>query len=235
MKFEDTIKKISSIAAGFVIFFLASGIYLSAKGFQFIDGEIVLVKGANASELSSKNIPNNIVIPGGRSLGSSKAPVTLYEYSSLGCYHCADFHLDTLPQIKKEYVDKGLVRIVFSDFPLDQKSLKASLVASCMPNSNYYDFIALLFKKQREWSLSFNTEKTLAELASQNGLSESEAYKCMSDKERAQDLISRRQEAMKTLEIQGTPTFVIANRNSREVIFGALDFKEIKPHIDKKL
>ena len=149
MKFEDTIKKISSIAAGFVIFFLASGIYLSAKGFQFIDGEIVLVKGANASELSSKNIPNNIVIPGGRSLGSSKAPVTLYEYSSLGCYHCADFHLDTLPQIKKEYVDKGLVRIVFSDFPLDQKSLKASLVASCMPNSNYYDFIALLFKKQR--------------------------------------------------------------------------------------
>ena len=75
----------------------------------------------------------------------------------------------------------------------------------------------------------------LAELAAQNGLSESEAYKCMSDKERAQDLISRRQEAMKTLEIQGTPTFVIANRNSREVIFGALDFKEIKPLIDKKL
>lgn len=235
MKFEDTIKKLSAIAAGFFIFFLAAGAYLSYKGFDFNNGSITLVKSANAAETAAKSIPSNVVIPGGRSLGSAKAPVVVYEYSSLGCFHCADFHLKTLPQLKKEYIDSGKVRVVFSNFPLDQTSLKAAMLASCMPNSKYHDFINVLFKKQRSWSMSFNPEKTLAQLAAANGMSESEAYKCMEDKERAQEIVGRRQEAMKTVDIKGTPTFVIANRTSREVVFGALSYDEIKKLIDKKL
>ncbi len=235
MKFEETIKKLSAIAAGFFIFFIAAGMYLSLKGFQLIDGNIVLVKSAAASELETQSVPMNVVIPGGRSLGSAKAPVVLYEYSSFGCTHCADFHLETLPQIKKEYIDKGKVRLVFVNFPLDQSSLKAALVASCLPNTKYFDFINTLFKKQREWGWAFDSEKALAELASLNGISKKRAYECMKDKSRAEEIVSRRQDAMKILDIQGTPTFVVAGRSSREVVFGALNFDEMKKLIDKKL
>ena len=87
MKFEDTIKKLSAIAAGFFIFFLAAGAYLSYKGFAFNNGSITLVKSANAAETAAKSIPSNVVIPGGRSLVSAKAPVVVYEYSSLLFLH----------------------------------------------------------------------------------------------------------------------------------------------------
>lgn len=235
MKFEDTIKRLSAFIAGMFMFMIAAGFYLNMKGFGFdADGRLVLIKTAGAAELP-RTMPTNIVIPGGRSLGSQKAPVVIYEYSSLGCTHCADFHLDTLPKIKTQYIDKDKVRVVFSSFPLDQKSLKAAMLASCMPADKYFDFINLLFKKQREWSLSFNTEKTLAKYAVAKGLSEEKAYACMNDENLAQELVSRRQRAIQAIKIQGTPTFVIADRNSREVIYGAPTFEEIKTLIDKKL
>lgn len=236
MKFEDIIKKISSIAAAFFIFVLAAGMYLSMKGFGFVNGNLVLIKNAEAAQSSSAAALNpNIVIPGGRSLGNRNAPVVIYEYSSLGCFHCADFHLKTLPEIKKEYIDSGKVRVVFSNFPLDQRSLKAAMLASCMPDSKYFDFIGLLFKKQREWGLSLNPEKTLAKLAALEGMDKDRAYACMKDSAKAQEIVDRRQQAMKTINIEGTPTFVVANRNSREVLYGAVDFQEIKPVIEKKL
>lgn len=236
MTFEDIIKKLSAIAAAFFVFFIAAGIYLSLKGFGFVDGNITLIRNAEAADKTTHaTMASNIVIPGGRSMGSKTAPVTIYEYSSLGCFHCADFHLEVLPQIKSEYVDKGKVRVVFSNFPLDQRSLKAAMLASCMPDDKYFDFISLLFKKQREWSLSLNAEKTLAKYAALNGLSEDKAYACMKDADKAQELVNARQQAMQTIKVQGTPTFVVANRNSREILNGFVKFEEIKPVIDQKL
>ena len=103
--FEQVIKKISAFVASVVVFGLAAGLYLGAKGFELDEnGNFVLVRPANAADEKgiSKDIPQNFGFPQDHSLGSEKAPVTLYEYSSFGCFHCADFHLEVLPEIVKK-------------------------------------------------------------------------------------------------------------------------------------
>ena len=235
MKFEDTIKRLSAFLAGLFIFMLAAGFYLNLKGFGMDgNGQIVLLNTAGAKELP-RTMPTNIVIPGGRSLGSKSAPIVIYEYSSLGCTHCADFHLKTLPKLKAEYIDKGLVRLVFVNLPLDKKSLKAALLSNCISGSKYFEFINLLFKNQRSWILAFNTEKALSKYAASFGLNESKSTACMADKSMADKLVERRQRAIQSVKIEGTPTFVIADINKREIIEGALNFDELKPLLDKRL
>ena len=100
--FEKVVKRISATVAGCIVFILISGMYLSFKGFQVDEnGNFVLVKQAQAKENSAekKEIPLNFGFPQDHISGSKDAKVTLYEYSSFGCTHCADFHLETLPAI----------------------------------------------------------------------------------------------------------------------------------------
>ena len=123
MKFEEIIRTISSWVAGVAVFLIAAGMYLSAKGFVMgPDGVPVLVKNAQAQD-NTTEVNKNAALPQGKILGNPKAPVAIYEFSSYGCFHCADFHLQVLPEIKKNYIDKGLVRLVFIPFPLEAKSM----------------------------------------------------------------------------------------------------------------
>ena len=156
MKFEDTIKKISGFVAGLLIFFIGAGMYLNLKGFIMSpDGRPVLVKEARAAAnpkdadgLAEKIAANvNVILPKGHPVGSKDAPISIYEYSSFGCYHCSDFHLETLPKLQKDFIDSGKVKLVFVNFPLDSKSMMAAMIADCMPEKNYHEFIKLLFKK----------------------------------------------------------------------------------------
>ena len=123
--FEKVIKRISATVAGCIVFVLVSGMYLSAKGFQVDDnGNFVLMNQASAKDVEEqvKEIPLNFGFPQEHVLGDENAKVTLYEYSSFGCTHCADFHLETLPTIVKDYVDTGMIKVAFVPFPLDKNS-----------------------------------------------------------------------------------------------------------------
>lgn len=238
MKFENFIKRISAIAAAVVVFLLASGMYLSTKGFMMNpDGSITLVKNAYAAEASGpKNkIDKNVVLPEGNSLGEATAPVTLYEFSSYGCFHCAHFQLQTLPKVKEEFIDKGLVRVVFSDFPLDGKSMQASLMSHCFKGLKYFRFSDLLFEKQREWSMSSKTADLLKKYAYLNGLAEDKAQACLDDKAKAQEIMEQRQYAINHLGISGTPSFVVSGSEGREILYGAPDYETLKGIIEKNL
>lgn len=243
MKFEDIIKKISGFVAGFFIFFIAAGMYLSLKGFVMTDGQLVLVKTAQAAPTANEvdtlaeKIPANInvILPKGHPVGAEDAPVAIYEYSSFGCYHCADFHLKTLPKLQKEFIDQGKLKVIFVDFPLDKKSMMAAMIADCMPEKNYHDFITLLFKKQRDWGLSLRTDKLLAEYASLNGMSKEEVAKCLKNERQAQNIIEERQQAIDKLKVQGTPALMIVSQDGKEVIHGAPDYETLKAFIEKKL
>lgn len=239
MKFENIIKKFSAFVAAFVVFFLAGGMYLSLKGFALNDsGELVLVKTAQAQEVIpgfTPKIPANLIMPEGRSIGSAEAPITLYEYSSMGCYHCADFHLKTLPELKKEFIDKGVLRVVFVDFPIDKSSMMASMVAHCIPQDKYFDFVALLFKNQREWGMSRTPEKYLVQYASLNGITPSKATECMKDDEAAKSILENRQNAITQLGIQGTPSFIISYKSGRELLQGAPSMDTFRAAFAKKL
>lgn len=243
MKFEDIIKKISGFVAGFFIFFIAAGMYLSLKGFVMTDGRLVLVKTAQAAptanevETLAEKVPAdiNVILPKGHPIGAENAPVAIYEYSSFGCYHCADFHLKTLPKLQKEFIDEGKLKVIFVDFPLDKKSMMAAMIADCMPEKNYHDFITLLFKKQRDWGLSLRTDKLLAEYASLNGMSKEEVAKCLKNERQAQNIIEERQQAIDKLKVQGTPALMIVSQDGKEVIHGAPDYETLKAFIEKKL
>lgn len=240
MKFEKFIRRISSVAASIVVFLLAAGFYLSSKGFVMNpDGSIVLVKSAyaldNVQKVKDNKISSDIVIPWGRSIGSDKAKVTIYEYSSYGCGHCAHFQIETLPLIKKNFIDTGLVRLVFNDFPLEQRSMQASLLVHCFKDDKFFEMSEFIFSKQREWGRSPNPEALFKKYAYLNGLNEDDVAACLKNKELAQEILEGRQFAAAHLGISGTPSFIVSSAKGREVLYGAPDYNTLAALINTYL
>lgn len=231
MGFERAIKTLSNLVAVVVVFFLAGGVYLSAKGFVWQeDGNIVLIANASAQDakVAAPKIPDNMVLPLRHVEGVENAKITIYEYSSLGCTHCADFHLKVIPELIKYYADKGGLRVAYVPFPLDKVSMDAALLAECMPKDKYFEFINVLYKKQRDWKLSRNPEKVLKKYAALDGLPEDKMDKCLHDDDNAREILDNRQTGITQLGIKGTPSFVISYNGHNEVIYGVRSFDEIK-------
>ena len=237
MTFENIIKRVSQVLAAAFMFLMADGFYLSQKGFNWGDGSLVLGKPAEAAVPAAAGgvVPSRFEMNAAHVLGSADAPVTIYEFSSLGCSHCADFHLNMLPELKKDYIDSGKVKLVFADFPIDAKSMKGAMLARCMPADKYFDFLSLLFKKQLTWGLSFKTEKLLTSYAELEGLSAEKAKACMEDDDAAKEIMSVRQDAMEKLQIQGTPSFLIRSDLGEEVLPGVPDYEKLKEVLNKYL
>ena len=235
--FENVIKKISAIVAGVAVFVIVSGIYLSSKGFEFDEkvGSFVLVKQAVAEEnkVEPKDIPLNFGFPQDHVQGDRNAKVTLYEYSSFGCTHCADFHLEMLPEIVKKYVDTGLLKISFVPFPLDKNSMDAALLAECVDEGKYFAFADVLFKKQRDWGLSFNPQKVLLQYAALSGLNKEKAELCLRNDITAAMILQNRKDALDKLGLQGTPTFFVASENKIDAVFGIKPLAEFYKIIDE--
>lgn len=236
MKFEQIIKNVSAIVSGIVVFLIVGSFYLGVKGFEWNGTDFVLVRPAEAAEtVQPKEIPENYAFPQDHVMGSGTAPVTLYEYSSFGCFHCADFHLDILPQIKKEYVDKGLVRIVFVPLPLDKNSMDAALLAECVDKDKYFSFADVLFKKQRDWGMAFQPQKVLMQYAALSGVSNEKAKACLQNDETAARILKDRQAGLSDLGISGTPSFVVSSKAGNELISGIRPLEDFGAIIDAQL
>lgn len=236
MKFESVIKTISSVISGIIVFLVAGGFYLSSKGFEIDDnGNIVLMRQAYAADSMSKEIPSNYAFPQDHTFGDANAPVTLYEYSSFGCFHCADFHLEVLPLIKKEYVDTGKVRVVFVPLPLDKPSMDAALLAECVEKDKYFSFADVLFKKQRDWGMAFDPQKVLLQYAALSGVSSDSAKACLKDDKTAARILQDRQSGLKDLGIEGTPSFVVSSKSGNELVPGFKSFEDFKVILDDHL
>ncbi|MBV8061262.1 MAG: DsbA family protein [Alphaproteobacteria bacterium] len=168
-----------------------------------------------------------------RFIGRADAPVTVEEYVSLGCPHCGDFYLNTLPALEKQYADSGKVRFVLRDFPLDGLSLKAASIARCMPEDQYFAFITVLYKNQRAWELSQNPEQTLLQYAKLGGLSEEKGKECLKDTKLQDAIIAERTNATDKYNVQSTPTFIINGGAAR--IDGAKEASEFTAAFDRLL
>lgn len=236
--FEKVIKRLSATIAGAIVFILLSGMYLSFKGFQVDEnGDFVLVKQAVAKdgEVKAKEIPLNFGFPQDHVKGKDSAKVTLYEYSSFGCTHCADFHLEVLPEIIKEYVDTGLIKISFVPFPLEKNSMDAALLAECVDKDKYFAFADVLFKKQRDWGLSFNPQKVLLQYASLSGLAKDKAETCLRNDIAAAMILQNRKDGIDKLGIEGTPSFFVVSDKKIDTVFGIKPLEEFKKIIDAQL
>jgi protein-disulfide isomerase len=164
------------------------------------------------------------VQPGDRVLGHAEAPITIIEYSSLTCPHCARFHNTTLPQLEREYLDTGKAKLVFRDFPLDRAALFASAVAHCAPENRYFAFLKVLFRNQQQWARAPNPKDELVRIGIQGGLTRDKVEACLADDKLADSILKTRLEGMQKHGIQATPTFFIGDKTYR----GALTFEEFE-------
>lgn len=166
-----------------------------------------------------------------KSMGSKDAPVTIYEYSSLGCSHCAAFHRESLPQIKKEYIDTGKVRLIFNDMPFGTPALAAAALARCGGTKRFFGFVEVLFRSQRQWSSGNNVIEELAKVGRFGGLSTQDVQTCLKNQELLKSIGAKADEAVKKRGIRSTPTFFINGTK----VEGAQPFKNFKKVIDEAL
>ena len=164
-----------------------------------------------------------------KSMGKDDAPVTMVEHSSLTCPHCAAFHKETLPQIKKAYIDTGKVRLVYQDFPLGTLALAAAMLARCGGDNRYFGMLEVLFRSQETWAHSNNPLGELERVVRFGGLSKADVGECLNNEGLMTAIQQRAAAAHDKLGINSTPTFVVDGK----VVSGALSFAEFQKILDE--
>jgi len=192
-------------------------------------------KPAYAKEEATEKVQTAISLET-KTMGNPEAPVTLYEYSSLTCGHCANFHVNTLKELKSEYIDTGKLYYVYNDFPLNKPALDASLLSHCMPEERFWSFLDFLFAQQKEWAFdSKDYLKSLKQNSKLAGLSDEQTEACLNDKVKSEAIIERMQKAAEKYEIDATPTFVLKAGGREEKLVGNLPASAFKETMEKLL
>ncbi len=141
--------------------------------------------------------------------GNPDAKVTIVEYASMTCSHCAHFHNAVFPELKAKYIDTGRVRFIMRDFPLDNLAAAGSMLARCAGGDKTYPLIEVLFKKQDEWAVRNNAVPKLFELAKQAGFTQESFDKCLTDDALLKKVEDSRTRASEKFGVSSTPTFFI--------------------------
>ncbi len=162
-------------------------------------------------------------------LGDPNAPIKVKEFASLSCSHCADFHTNILPEVKKELIDTGKVYFEFVHFPLNAPAMDGALVALCMPEARYHQFVSFLFENQTKWAFDANYRNILKQNAKLLGASEDKLDACLADEKKKQEIVKNMQDASAKHNIQSTPSFVV---NDKVTFSGALPFDEFKKRVE---
>ncbi len=164
--------------------------------------------------------------------GSSNAKIQLIVYESLTCSHCGDFHKNVYPDLKKEFIDTGIVKIEFRNFPLDMAALNASKIAHCK-NDGKPNILHFLFKNQNMWTkgetieeLNLNLEKIV-----KNQKFGIDVKKCLNDKKIEDHILEDRIKGVKKFKINSTPTIIINDKKFEK----PLNYKNLKKTIEKMI
>ena len=162
--------------------------------------------------------------------GNEDAKVTIITYESLTCGHCADFHNNVYPKLKKEFIDTGLVKIEFRHFPLDMAAFNASKIAQCN-NDGKSDLLHFLFLNQKKWVIGETVEainENLKKLLKNENIV-IDFEKCTNNKNIEDHVLNDRIEGVKKFKVNATPTIIINNKKFDKPI----NFKNLKKFIEK--
>ena len=163
-------------------------------------------------------------------LGDPNAPITIIEYASMTCSHCAEFHNKTYPDLKKNHIDTGEVKFIFREFPLDKLAMATSMLARCVDNEISMAFIEILFKNRDRW-ISENALNELKNFSKQAGLDSNEFDACLNNQQLLDDLIAGKEKAIEDYKINSTPSFII----NGEVVSGNKPYSFFKSKIEEIL
>ena len=146
---------------------------------------------------------------GDKVMGDPAAPVTMIEYASLTCPHCAAFANEVFTALKAKYIDTGKVRYILREFPLDQLALAAVMGARCAPADQFFPIIEMLFREQKDWAFIENSGPALMARLAKHGLDEAAFTKCLEDRDLQDKIIAIEDQANTTFGVDGTPAFFI--------------------------
>jgi protein-disulfide isomerase len=163
-------------------------------------------------------------------LGKPDAPVTVVEYASMTCGHCAHFHNDVFPKFKEKYIDSGKVYFVMREFPLDNLAAAAFILARCAGDNKAFPLISVLFEKQEQWAfVRGNPVPELFKLAKQAGFTQESFDKCLNDAKLLEQITAVRTRANEKFGVSSTPTFFINGKRLQDAATLAAFDKAITP------
>jgi protein-disulfide isomerase len=201
---------------------------LSLTGLSLLAGLSPFRLIGQAMAQSASDVAKPVSLPD-MAIGPANASVTITEFASMTCPHCAAFNATVFPKIKSEYIDSGKIRYIFREFPLDIKAAAGSMLARCIAKDDaakYFAVIDMLFRQQNDWVMK-NTTETLTRIGKQAGLSQQQVEDCLKDQALLDKIAADQKYAAEVLKVDSTPTFFI----NGEKIKGETSFEEF----DKKI
>jgi protein-disulfide isomerase len=166
---------------------------------------------------------------GEMAMGPENAKVVVVEYASASCPHCANFHKETFPALKKEYIDTGKIRFIFREFPHNQPALAAFMLARCAPKEKYFPLIDMFFEQQETWlAAPLEGLQKIAQLA---GFTKESFDACLKNEEVAKGIIAVRDKAGNEFGVDSIPTFFI----NGELLKGNTSIEEFRKKLDPLL
>lgn len=205
---------------------------LSLTGLAALAGLSPLRLVSEAFAQSAADVAKPVSLPD-MALGPKDAAVTITEYASMTCPHCAAFNEQVFPKIKTEYIDTGKVRYIFREFPLDIKAAAGSMLSRCIAKDDaakYFAVTDMLFRQQNDWVMK-NTTETLTRIGKQAGLTQQQVEACLKDQSLLDKIAADQKYASDVLKVDSTPTFFI----NGEKIKGEASFEEFAKKINPLL
>jgi protein-disulfide isomerase len=205
---------------------------LSLTGLAAVAGFSPLRFISEAMAQAATDVAKPVSLPD-MALGPKDAAVTITEYASMTCPHCAAFNEQVFPKIKSEYIDTGKVRYIFREFPLDIKAAAGSMLSRCIANGDapkYFAVTDMLFRQQNDWVVK-NTTETLTRIGKQAGLTQQQVEACLKDQALLDKIAADQKYASDVLKVDSTPTFFI----NGEKIKGETTFEEFAKKINPLL
>jgi protein-disulfide isomerase len=205
---------------------------LSLTGLAALAGLSPLRLITEALGQSATDVAKPVSLPD-MAIGNANASVTITEFASMTCPHCAAFNEQVFPKIKAEYIDTGKVRYIFREFPLDIKAAAGSMLSRCIANGDankYFAVTDMLFRSQNDW-VTKNTTETLTRIGKQAGLSQPQVEACLKDQSLLDKIAADQKYASEVLKVDSTPTFFI----NGEKIKGETSIEEFEKKINPLL
>jgi protein-disulfide isomerase len=164
-------------------------------------------------------------------MGEADAPVTIVEYMSLTCPHCATFHNETFAALKEKYIDSGQVRFIARDFPFDPRAAAGAMLARCAPEGQYYPMISVLFQQQNNWATAQDARGALLQISRMAGFTQESFEACLTNQQLLDDVNAVRTKAAEEFGVQSTPTFLINGKRYA----GTMSIDQMSAIIDSML
>jgi protein-disulfide isomerase len=195
-------RNILIVAGGIVaVAAIAAGVYFGTRPSSPGPAPVAVAQTVDKASLLN-------VQPTDHVLGDPNAPITMIEYASLTCPHCAHFNTTILPEVKKKWIDTGKVKLIYRDFPLDQTALKAAQLAECAGKDKYFGVIDMIFATQQKWAVASDPIGELAKSLRIAGMGDNEVKACLANEAVANAVIAEAK-ASETLGVNSTPTLFI--------------------------